>query len=179
MSDRKLLYSERLRLAETGSLGDLVHKDLPYELRRALRFLITGGNTSAAKNHRQELMYQATLYQTWTETYDLGPFIMEGYVEDVLDMLQLAVEAAQWVGFEPAVNSLFDRWRCGYVIENGDVRRIDSPILADEVTQPALLAVQRAGWEQVESSFREAVAHRRAGEHPDALRPPTLPSRRR
>jgi hypothetical protein len=65
---------------------------------------------------------------------------------------------------EDELNDLFERHRFGYRIENGDVRRIGSPLLGETVVGPALLAIQAAGWEEVERTYREAVAHQRGGE---------------
>lgn len=69
------------------------------------------------------------------------------------------------------INDLFERHRFGYRLENGDVRKIGSPALDEEIVGPALLAVRRAGWEEVEKSFREAIQHQRgsADENDDAL----------
>jgi len=107
-------------------------------------------------------------------------------VEEFLDLLEIAVEAGQkryrWSppvrtstsprptqiqGFpelEDELNLLFDRHRFGYRMKNGEVQRIGSPMLNETVVVPALLAVQRPGWEEVERAYREAVAHQRGGE---------------
>lgn len=74
-------------------------------------------------------------------------------------------------GAETKVNDLFERHRFGYRIEGGEIRKIGSPALDETVVGPALLAVQRTGWEQVEKSFKEAIQHQRgsADENDDAL----------
>jgi hypothetical protein len=70
---------------------------------------------------------------------------------------------------EAQVNELCERHRFGYRFENGEAREIGSPALDVEVVGPALLAVQRPGWDQVERSFKEALEHQRGGETDDAL----------
>jgi hypothetical protein len=48
---------------------------------------------------------------------------------------------------------------------------VGSPALAEVIVGPALLAVQRPGWEEVERSYREAISHQRGAsdERDDAL----------
>ena len=70
---------------------------------------------------------------------------------------------------EYQINALCERHRFGYRIDNGEIRRIGSPILDEVVVSPALLAVQQVGWEQAERSYRDALTHHRAGENADAL----------
>lgn len=72
---------------------------------------------------------------------------------------------------EAELNDLFDRHRFGYRLEGGEIRKIGSPVLDEVVVGPALLAVQRAGWEEVERSFKEAIQHQRGpqSENDDAL----------
>jgi hypothetical protein len=72
---------------------------------------------------------------------------------------------------EEKFNQLFERHRFGYRFENGQAHKIGSPALDDVVVHPALLAVQQAGWEEVERSFREALHHQRGGadENDDAI----------
>jgi hypothetical protein len=69
------------------------------------------------------------------------------------------------------VNDLFDRHRFGYRLHDGQIVKIGSPALDEEIVGPALLAVERPGWEEVERSFKEAIQHQRAGadENDDAL----------
>ena len=72
---------------------------------------------------------------------------------------------------EQRFNDLFDRHRFGYRLEDGEIRKIGSPALDEAVVGPALLAVQRPGWEEAERSFKEAIQHQRGGpdENDDAL----------
>ena len=70
---------------------------------------------------------------------------------------------------EDRINRAFERFRFGYRIEGGKVRKVGSPALDAVVTGPALLAVQRPGWEETDRTFREALEHQRAGEIDDAL----------
>lgn len=70
---------------------------------------------------------------------------------------------------EDRINRAFERFRFGYRIEGGEIRKIGSPALEKTIVGPALLAVQRPGWDEAERSFREALEHQRAGDHDDAL----------
>jgi hypothetical protein len=72
---------------------------------------------------------------------------------------------------ETRLNRLFLRHRFGYRLEGGKIRRVGSPALDQHVVEPALQAVRRPGWEQVERCYREALHHQRGGpeERDDAL----------
>lgn len=74
-------------------------------------------------------------------------------------------------GAPEIVNALFDRHRFGYRLHEGQIVKVGSPALDEVVIGPALLAVKRLGWEEVERSFREAIDHQRGGvdENDDAL----------
>ena len=50
-------------------------------------------------------------------------------------------------------------FRFGYRAEGREIRKIGSPALEETIVGPALLAVQRPGWEEVERSYREAMRH--------------------
>ena len=105
-------------------------------------------------------------------------------VSDFLDFLEIFCEEATrrqtyrdgsgsvpMSGAEDEMNSLFDRHRFGYRLYEGQVVKVGSPALDEVIVGPALLATRRAGWEEVERSFREAIEHQRGGsdENDDAL----------
>jgi hypothetical protein len=94
---------------------------------------------------------------------------LQGPLDVFLDFLEIVADAIR--GFEAKFNALADRHRFGYRLEAGEIRRIGSPVLADVVVGPALLATQRSGWENVERAYREALSHQRgpSDENDDAL----------
>lgn len=62
------------------------------------------------------------------------------------------------------LNDLFERHRFGFRIEDGNARRLTSPLLEQEVVGPSLFAAKRAGWDKVDDDYREALIHQRGGE---------------
>jgi hypothetical protein len=72
---------------------------------------------------------------------------------------------------ETRFNDAFERHRFAYRFQGGEIRQVGSPILDEEVVGPALLALERPGYEEAERSFQEALKHQRAGsdENDDAL----------
>ncbi len=169
-------------LAEGGTLGDLVHQRVPDELAQAIRVIADSGKLG-------DSAYEARFNRELTEHFGRGaqwPSFFSGGpdVDAFLDAVEILAEQAAVVRFVPAsrgrshrtipdaeerINRAFERFRFGYMIENGNVRRIGSPALDEIVVGPALLAVQRPGWEEAERSYREALDHQRGGETDDAL----------
>jgi hypothetical protein len=102
-------------------------------------------------------------------------------VDEFLDAVEIIADEAQRTttsgtsstrpipDVEERINRIFQRFRFGFRMDNGEIRKIGSPALEEMVVGPALLAVQRPGWEEAERSFREALAHQRSGETDDAL----------
>jgi hypothetical protein len=183
---RKLLYSERKRLAETGSLGPLSDEPTP-ELRNALSHLFEEG---LGRGNRIGPQFRAAInkigfrYLGWVVGESLPHALISTTGEGFLDLVEAAVEEASrkrpisggysraaLPDVEAEVNNLFDRHRFGYRLESGEIRKVGSPTLDEIVIGPALLAVQRSGWEEVERSFREAIHHQRGApsENDDAL----------
>lgn len=176
---RRLRYSERKRLAETGSLGDLVHDRVSRELATAVLSLLArpaGGTAGTFYRRLQDACIQYFgVDQRWDD------FVVAGPPDPFLDFVEIAVEEAQRrvvisvqpitpiTNCEEKMNILFERFRFGYRIEGGEAHKIGSPTLEAEVIGPALLSVRRKGWEEVERSFREALDHQRGGETDDAL----------
>jgi hypothetical protein len=190
MADRKLRYSERKRLAETGALGDYVHDDAPVPFRYALWYLIHHPETSAQKNMIRALEADARLHFGWVGDETAGSFVQKATVDDLLDFIEILIEACttrnfetdrwndhhrKWIttevmpDVESRVNLLCERHRFGYRFEDGEARKLGSPALDVVVVGPTLLAVKRPGWEQVEKSYREALDHQCGGETDDAI----------
>ncbi len=186
--NRRLRYSERTRLAVEGTLGDFEHDIAPEPLRNAVWHVLSDrGGRGVGKYWMREVQTQCVRHFGWSDEGVFSFHVREGEsVEEFLDLLEIAVEAGQkryrWSppvrtstgpgpkqiqGFpelEGDLNLLFDRHRFGYRMKDGEIQRIGSPALNETVVGPALLAVRRQGWEEVERAYREAVAHQRGGE---------------
>jgi hypothetical protein len=187
MSTRKLRYSERRRLAEEGTLGDYAHEDAPGSFRNALAYLIYEPRFEARTNMITALQEECRLHFGWAGDETPASFALRAPVDDLLDFVEILIDLCTTRTFrrttgynqyaatrvlsdvEARVNDLCDRHRFGFRFEAGEAHKIGSPALDTEVVGPTLLAVQRAGWEQVERSFREALDHQRGGETDDAL----------
>jgi hypothetical protein len=177
--ERKLRYSERKRLAEEGSLGDL-SADVPPPLRVAVEALLQDApNSNRGKTMLERLSRMTTLHfgrqGNWFDT------VRQADTDEFLDMIELACEVAgdtyvfsnrryvYFPEFETRLNDLMERHRFGYRLEVGQIRKIGSPVLDIEVVGPTLLAVQREGWREVEKEFAKALEHQRGGEVDGAL----------
>jgi hypothetical protein len=187
--ERKLRFSERQRLTETGSLGPLL--DAPSEAltNAVVNVYRRGKNSGPGQRFETAFRNNCIEHFGWTEVAGQLIDLQVGALrtEEFLDFVEILVEegsieypqfsiASEWN--EPAINdaegtinSLFERHRFAYRFEQGEIRKIGSPALDEEIVGPALLAVQRPGWEEVEKSFREAIQHQRgsADENDDAL----------
>ena len=177
-----LRYSDRRRLAETGSLGDLEHQLVPAELATAMQVIVEGAFPPVSA--RFEKLLENELVQHFGRTAQWWVFyVASESIDAFLDAVEILAEQASTSvaldGFqrsrvpipeiEERINRAFERFRFGYRIEDGEIRKIGSPALEEAIVGPALLAVQREGWEEAERSFREALAHQRGGETDDAL----------
>lgn len=193
--ERRLRYSERKRLAEEGTLGDFEHDDVPQPLRNAVYHLFDErAKGDVGRQWLWALKSRCVRFFGWPDPENFTYYVRDaGLVEEFLDLIEIAVEVGKEKfrysppgprtsfnqpqrvqGFSSAeneLNVLFDRHRFGYRIEGGEVRRIGSPLLGEAIVGPALLATRRSGWEEVERTYREAVAHQRGGseERDDAL----------
>jgi hypothetical protein len=187
-TERKLRYAERKKLAETGSLGDLVHDEVPPKFRTALWYMLFQPQSKARERYIESVELLARPYFGWPGGENTTTFVATASTDDLLSFVEIARERAGHSynntayserphrkdvlvlsDFEERFNHLCERHRFGYRIENGNVHMVGSPVLEREVVGPALLAVQRPGWDQVEKSFREALNHQRGGETDDAL----------
>jgi hypothetical protein len=188
---RRLRYSERKAIAEQGALEPL--GDEPSEeLKAALIHLIAEGEGSKTGHAFKSDLRSTSIKHFGLVPVEAGPsrILTNRTVDDVLDFIEIVCEigsnryevypgrigsprsyARPIPNAESELNDLFDRHRFGYRLENGEIRKIGSPMLDEEIVGPALLAVRRFGWEEVDKSFREAIQHQRGGadENDDAL----------
>jgi hypothetical protein len=188
---RKLRYSERKRVSETGSLGDYVADDVPASLRNALHYLIYTPISTARTHMIEAVEADARLHFGWGKD-TVATFVARASVDDLLDLLEIVVEKcvngsfrSDYVsrgygsGYFPSiqvmtdveshVNALFERHRFGYRFADGEARMVSSPALEAEIVGPALLAARRSGWDQVERSYRDALQHQRGNEPEEAI----------
>ena len=195
VAERQLRFSERKRLAETGSLGDLQDAPSP-ELRRAVvHALDRRQNAPLQPNVRDGFiaMAQDTCEEHfgWSDETVMSFPLAAPPTEDFLDYMEILVEAGSvafsyrvphgrgyitqqgtgWPNAEAELNALFERHRFGFRIKNGEAHAVASPALDEAVVGPTLIALARPGWEEAERSFREALNHQRgpASENDDAL----------
>jgi Abortive infection C-terminus len=169
-------------VAEKGSLGPLSDDPSP-ELRNALELLVTQAEAESVLFGRV-LYSECVKYFGWPEGSAPKKALRFNEVSYFLDFLEIFCEQASrrhaysdgsgctpMFGAEGEMNDLFDRHRFGYRLHDGKIVKIGSPALDEVVMGPALLAVERPGWEEVERSFREAIDHQWAGadENDDAL----------
>ena len=180
-------YSDRKLLADRGSLGEL-DDGVPPPFRVALKSVMDEAQDRVP--HVSTTFYFAFVRHCRQHFGAGDAWFPASHVlhnttpaEDVLDIVEILVEEATkpqpystatyvaWPDIEDRLNQLFVRHRMAYRLDGGQVRRVGSPALDEYVVQPALQAVHRAGWEQAERSFREALDHQRGGaaERDDAL----------
>jgi hypothetical protein len=171
----RLRYSDRKVLAETGTLGDLHHEQVPDTLATAIRSLIETASPPAGRQLQDgiqnELIQHFGVGQRWFSFYFGGPDV-DAFLDAVEILAEIATSpdyAVPIPDIEDRINALFIRHRFGYRIEAGEIRKIGSPALEEVVVGPALLAVQRPGWDEVERSYREAILRQRGGETDDAI----------
>lgn len=180
-----MLYSERRALVETGTLGPLSDKPTPA-LRRAIAHLAEeGSNSHIGLVFQRGVERVGKLYLGWAPAETLNNALVRAKGDAFLDLVEVVIEKGALKGKHPStgyrtaaipqagqqVNDLFERYRFGYKVEEGEIRRIGSPALDEIVVGPALIAVKRPGWEEAERSFKEAIQHQRSGpaENDDAL----------
>jgi hypothetical protein len=186
---RKLRYSERRRLDETGSLGDLEHDSVPQAVRMALFHLMFRSQIRHQAPFSQHVLNRiAVHFSDFTADWDAAtPLIStDRSVDEILDYCEIAVEAgmdttkaratgghyydvATYGDLESKINPLFETHRFGYRMVSGQAQRLDSPLLHVEVVGPALLAARRAGWSEVEERYASAILNHRGGETAKAL----------
>jgi hypothetical protein len=113
MSDRRLKYSERKRLAESGTLGDFVHESVPEPLRFAI-FNYLQRKTDYYS--RTTLQNKASEHFGWPPgTQVLQMVQANAEVEPLADILEILVQDAALNPrkLEDDLNQLFERHRFG------------------------------------------------------------------
>jgi hypothetical protein len=164
----KLRYSDRKRMAEQGSLGPLEYDDVPEDLRRAIVSIYQNAARSNLAGGAFDKEVVATCSQHFGQRFwgvNSSAFGVEQFVavkpgfnspyrsttDDVLDVVEILVEEGpkRWTfkehgtysadqTVEARINAAFVRHRFGYRVEGGEVHRIGSPALDEEVVGPAL-----------------------------------------
>jgi hypothetical protein len=173
-----LRYSDRSRLAEHGSLGPFSEASVPGGMANAVLSIVQHLPSHVDRAVAREVVQHLGLADDprpwfyWLRDRTVMEFL------DFLEILSVEVQrvyrnlGAAVPDIVYRLNRLAYRHRFGYQIDaQNRVRRIGSPALDQYVTGPALQAVHRPGWEEVERSYREAIAHQRGGpaERDDAL----------
>jgi hypothetical protein len=186
----RLRYSDRVMLAEEGSLGPLSYDEVPEKLGEALASIyeyaasrpVVGPYFRERASAACEQHFGQRFYTHVSSSSTVPAFFRHRYrqVPDLLDAVEIVAEEASrtWTftnsdgstttlaaddEVEARVNAAFVRHRFGYRLARGQIRRIGSPALDQTVVGPALLATARPGWEQADRSFRDALHHRRGG----------------
>lgn len=197
MTTRRLRYSERLELSESGSLAPLAFDEIPDRMVIAFLHLIEQAGKTPRVGERFLGSLRASLIGHFglLADFDLDEFIPRAGTHAFLDGVEIAADETMQsheyveriksgVGyierskrgsamsdFPDRFNNLADRHRLGYRLEAGQIQRIGSPALSEVIVGPALLASQSTGWDQVERSYKEALRHQRGprDENDDAL----------
>jgi hypothetical protein len=188
--ERRLRYSERKRLAETGNLGDFVDDSVPTAVLNAVSLVYSeaAGRPRIGDPFNNATKTACAKHFGWYSIHALDEYMRGAFeLDDFLDFIEIFAEyaaktyrysihyetrrAVPLPDVEQELNALFERHRFGYRIDDGEVRKLASPALDQTVVGPALMAVQRPGWEEVEQRYREAITHQRGGpdENDDAL----------
>lgn len=181
-----LRYSDRKRMAEHGSLGPLEYDKVPNPFKEAIVSIYENAARSnlAGRAFDKEVTatcsqhFGMTFYGVNSSAFGVRSFCYryETTIDHVLDLVEILLEEAPrtWkfkehgdyradINIERRVNAAFVRHRLGYRADGRQIHRIGSPALDEAVVGPALIALQRPGWEAAEKSFRDALYHRRGG----------------
>jgi len=166
-------------------LGPLTDKPKAALVRAIAHLAEEGSQSHVGLRFDREVERVGKLYLGWAPSETLGDALFRAKGDAFLDLVEVIIEKGglkerhPGTGYKTAaipqaerqVNDLFDRYRFGYKIEDGEIRKIGSPALDEIVIGPALMAVKRPGWEEAERSFKEAIHHQRGGpaENDDAL----------
>lgn len=187
----QLRYSDRARLAERGTLGPLTY-EAPAAFRSALAGVIQELSERPPVGilaYMAATRHAAQHFERYYESAALSGWIRDprsSSTEDVLDTIEIVIEEATllyrtrdspqgvipWADITARISRLLLRYRFGFTLDaKGFIHRVGSPALDEAIVGPALLAIQRPGWEQVDRTFREALHHHRGGpdERDDAL----------
>ena len=108
------------------------------------------------------------------ENRSLGELVLQDYTV-VLDLIE-----ATWVlvaerdahsaeALTAKINDLFAEYGLGYKLHDGQVLRVDTPVLTELAIEPALTLLSERGFEQAEKEFHDAVHHLRSNNPGDAV----------
>jgi hypothetical protein len=190
MTERRLRYSERKRLAERGTLAEFLFDGVPLPLRwpystrlsaalmwvppasgtttRPSRQRVTGsaGPPGSTSRGCPQVRDARAVPRRSRNRRRRGDQDLHRCRRRATSEICEAVLGCRDVP-QRSLRSPSLRLR----LANGEARKVGSPALDEVVVGPALLAVRRDGWEEVERSFREALHHQRGGaeERDDAL----------
>lgn len=176
MADDNLTYSQRKKLNEEGSLGVVIHEEIPptlssavaYKLNKQFKVVVAGSKFKS--NLFEDCMTHFGFYD-FSDHTSTQEFLNKLGVDRFLDLCELAIKRGGelvsyngkfyygWKTAEDDLNEYFERHRFGYRIETGKAFRIDSPLLDTIITSPALFAGKSDGWEEVEKSYSKALEH--------------------
>lgn len=181
-----LRYSERKRLDETGSLGDLVGSTIPDALGRSVQHLLSEACSESSNVRRLFLQRLLSLQKEETGSYlTSDKFVSQlchsAEVDRFLDFVERAVAVSHTTrsvaghasplcpDLENRLNRAFMRHAFAYELAHGQIIPVLSPALTAEVTRPALLRTRQPGWEKVEERFVHALRQHREGDYDGAL----------
>lgn len=180
-------YTDRERLATDGTLGPLNFDTAPDGFRVAVASLIHEGSrlTPVARQFGFRMADLATQHfgrqfvSGGAVSLTLGHWIEHGgcTLPQLLDLIEIIAEEGpkRWSfdsgttfhtvlpDAEGRLEAMFVRFRLGYRIHDGQVRRVGSEVLDEAVLAPALAATSRPGWESVNAPLRDALRHQRGG----------------
>lgn len=176
-TEGKLRYSERKRLAEEGTLGDLQSDVVPVPPRVAVSHFYNSVTTNwvAAGGRRvgEEVIDSLVLHFGMPDDR-VAAHAISGDVDALLDFREVFVEVGSMrrrvsgvgmrlavPGIESQSNRLCERHRFGFRLNNDEAVPISPPALDRDVVGPAPLAASRPGWQKVEEDYREALDHLR------------------
>jgi hypothetical protein len=186
----RLRYSDRLKLAEEGSLGPLSYDEVPAKLGAALgsayehaaRRPLVGDHFDTRACAACEQHFGRRFFYVNASAGTVPMLFRDRYVQvaDLLDAVEIMAEEAPraWTftrdnaskttvaaddDMETRVNAAFVRHRFGYRLAKAQIRRIGSPAMDEAIVGPALVVTARPGWEKVDRSYRDALHHRRGG----------------
>lgn len=179
--DRPLLYSERKRLADTGSLGEWVYDRIPEVLGIALRVAVSKGSGYLEHFAWPHLTNECfDRYGTLDPVSQITGTAETARVFDVLELKAASLRRAAMEGllsgpdhdpsnFDRRISYLFNLHRLGYVMDDGLIRSVSSPAMDAVAVGPALIEARVQTWEKAEVAYQDALVHLRGGENAEAL----------
>src|SRR6266581_375515 len=100
--------------------------------------------------------------------------VLEDYTV-VLDLIEMSwsfvadrdVSSAE--ALTAKINGLFADYGLGYKVHDGQVLRVDTPVLTELAIEPALTLLSEPGFEQADKEFRTALDHLKSNRAADAV----------